>query len=102
MCDRISCELTGAMRATPKNLCENVPEILRGEQFVVPGRPTGEVVYMPPIESPPNIAAWRSFDEIKELAEAYWSALADAEAAWKSLSPAAQRQVRAPGKPPLS
>jgi hypothetical protein len=70
----------------------------------VPGRVSGEgaVKYIPPIETPLDIAAWASLDEIKKLAEAYRSALADAEAAYKALSPSAQRNVRAPGKPPLS
>lgn len=70
----------------------------------VPGRPSGDgdAVYMPPIDKPLDIAAWASLDEIKRLAEAYWSALAAADATYKALSPSAQRNVRAPGKPPLS
>jgi hypothetical protein len=66
----------------------------------VPGRPSG--LYLPPIDKPLELASWVSLDEMKKLAEAYWSALAAVEAAWNALSPAEQRHTRAPGKPRLS
>ena len=93
-----------AINTAIANLSKAADALARGgwKKLDVPGRPTGGVVYMPPIDSPPNITPWLSFDEIKKLAEAYWSALAEAEDAWKSLSPAAQRHMRAPEKPPLS
>jgi hypothetical protein len=57
---------------------------------------------MPPIDRPLDIAAWASLDEIKNLAEAYWSALAAAKAAYEALPLARRRNVRAPGTPPLT
>ena len=57
---------------------------------------------MPPIDKPLELAEWPSLDEIKNLVDAHWRALAIAEEAYKALSPAAQRNTRAPGKPPLA
>lgn len=49
----------------------------------VPGRPSDSsgVVYMPPIDKPLELAEWPSLDEIKNLVEAHWRALAIAEEA---------------------
>lgn len=70
----------------------------------VPGRPdeSGGVRYVPPIDKPLDIAEWRSFDEIKAQAETYWSALADAKAAYEMLSASEKRHVRKPDEPPRS
>lgn len=47
----------------------------------------------------PKVTEWQSLDDIKKLAEAYWTAFADAEAGWNALSPIAkQGNVRQPGK----
>jgi hypothetical protein len=63
---------------------------------------TDEFYLQPTDKTPLDLDAWPSLDEIKSLAETYWSALAAAEEAWKALSPSMQRRTQAPGKPPLS
>jgi hypothetical protein len=70
----------------------------------VPGRVSdeGDAKMMPPIDRPLDIAAWVSLDDIKKLAETYWSTLAAAKAAYEALPSARRRNVRAPGTPPLS
>lgn len=55
-----------------------------------------------PEKTPLDLNEWPSLDQIKKLAEAYWSAFAAAQSAYDALSPAMKRRTQAPGKPPLS